>query len=581
MSKKISGAEYPLSKIFSAEFEYQIPAYQRPYAWTDDETLELFDDLYDFHLTEPADDYFLGSIVLIKQEAIPQAQVIDGQQRLTTLTILLAAIASKVPGALRDTVFKYIQEPGNPLEGLDPKPRLTLRPRDQPFFAQCVQQLDFNRLASLDQTSLDNEAQQNIQVNSRLLLDRLEQRFGEDSDALQKFAGFLLQRCYLVAVSTPNQKSAFRVFSVMNNRGLDLQPTDIVKAEIIGQLPEAEQEDYTDRWEAMEAKVGRGGFNDLFAYTRMIFAKSKAKRTLLEEFREQVQDQVGLPAKLIENILEPYSEAQLITRHCNYSAEFNAEGVNNYLRWLNRIDNSDWVPAAILFLSQFRHKPEYVLWFFRRLERLAAYMHVCARNINQRIERYADLLTALEGEHGPDNPIHAVDLTESEKAAMRSALNSDVYSLTARRRNYLLLRLDSFLSDGGASYEASVLTIEHVLPQTVESGSPWLEEWPEEEQRRRWVHRLANLVPLNQRRNSQAHNYGFERKKKAYFGGRKMVSSYVLTSQVLNAEVWTPEVVAERQERLLEVLADHWDLGESVTEYRRDEHFLSDLVAPG
>lgn len=73
MSKKISGAEYPIAKIFSSEFQYEVPAYQRPYALTDDETLELFDDLYEFHRTEAEDDYFLGSIVLIKQATKPQA----------------------------------------------------------------------------------------------------------------------------------------------------------------------------------------------------------------------------------------------------------------------------------------------------------------------------------------------------------------------------------------------------------------------------------------------------------------------------------------------------------------------------
>ena len=60
MSKKISGAEYTLAKIFSSDFEYVIPSYQRPYAWTVDEASELFDDLYDFFLTEPEEGYFLG-----------------------------------------------------------------------------------------------------------------------------------------------------------------------------------------------------------------------------------------------------------------------------------------------------------------------------------------------------------------------------------------------------------------------------------------------------------------------------------------------------------------------------------------
>lgn len=107
MAKQISGLEYPLSKIFSSEFEYHIPPYQRPYAWTEEETSTLFEDLYDFYCSTINDDYFLGSIVLIKEDNKPCSDVIDGQQRLTTLTILLAVIASKFSGD-KKTLLKNI-----------------------------------------------------------------------------------------------------------------------------------------------------------------------------------------------------------------------------------------------------------------------------------------------------------------------------------------------------------------------------------------------------------------------------------------------------------------------------------------
>lgn len=91
MADRLSGAEYEVAKIFSDDFEYYIPSYQRPYAWTTEEASELFDDLYNFYKDEDeGNGYFLGSIVLIKKDKFdPSAEVIDGQQRLTTLTILL------------------------------------------------------------------------------------------------------------------------------------------------------------------------------------------------------------------------------------------------------------------------------------------------------------------------------------------------------------------------------------------------------------------------------------------------------------------------------------------------------------
>lgn len=119
MSNKITGKEYPLSKIFSADFEYHIPGYQRPYAWTEEETGILFDDLYEFFQTEAVDNYFLGSIVLIKDENKPHADVIDGQQRLTTLSILLSVMANSFhTEAYRNNCKKYLQEEGNILEGI-------------------------------------------------------------------------------------------------------------------------------------------------------------------------------------------------------------------------------------------------------------------------------------------------------------------------------------------------------------------------------------------------------------------------------------------------------------------------------
>jgi hypothetical protein len=105
-----------------------------------------------------------------------------------------------------------------------------------------------------------------------------------------------------------------------------------------------------------------------------------------------------------------------------------------------------------------------------------------------------------------------------------------------------------------------VLTIEHVLPQTVNDNSEWAALWPDERLRNDWVHKIANLVPLNRRRNSQAQNYDFEKKKSAYFSGKKGVSSYILTTQVLNSSQWTPEYLADRQNELMDVLQENWRL---------------------
>ena len=556
MSKKISGAEYPLAKIFSSEFDYVIPPYQRPYAWTRDQAGELFDDLYDFFEKEVEDSYFLGSVVLIKDEGKPLAEVIDGQQRLTTLTILLATLTAQLTGDNFSSFYSFIREPGNVALKLNPKPRLALRERDRAFFAQHVQGLKFDDLTKIDPAQLENESQRNIQGNARLLLERLATKFTGNESSLVDFGSFLLMRCFLVAVTTPSQQSAFRVFSVLNNRGLDLLPTDIIKAEVIGKLAEDKRDDFNDRWEELEVATGRDGFNELFGHIRMIYARFKARRMLLEEFREHVLNRVESSEALIDKIVTPYAQAYLVAKNAQYVSSTNAGKINELFTWLTRIDNSDWVPVAIAFLARHGSDANTVLDFVTRLERLAAYLHITARNVNQRIERYAHVLEDIFKGVLFDR----IELTPGECVSMLRELDGNVYELTARRRNYLILRLDSFVSAMSANYTPNVLTIEHVLPQTVDANSEWARTWPDVDERARWLHRLANLVPLTRARNSKALNYDFDRKKSAYFAGNSGVNAYALTSQVLHEAEWTPVVAERRQKSMLEVLKRDWRL---------------------
>ena len=158
-------------------------------------------------------------------------------------------------------------------------------------------------------------------------------------------------------------------------------------------------------------------------------------------------------------------------------------------------------------------------------------------------------------------------LNDEEKQSFKELLDGNIYNkLTSIRRNYLILRLDAMISDGAANYnnESGLLTIEHVLPQTIDEGSQWKQWWVDKDGNdtlhQTWLHRLANLVPLNKRRNSAASNWEFKTKKEKYFSGNDSVSSYALTSQVLKENEWTPEIVKNRQKELLESIYKNWSL---------------------
>lgn len=564
VSSKITGKEYPLSKIFSSDFEYHIPGYQRPYSWTKEETGLLFDDLYNFFQEEKSDNYFLGSIVLIKEEQKRYAEVIDGQQRLTTLSILFSAMAD----AFGDSECKsdckaYLCEKGKALEGIEAKPRVFLRDADHPFFYKYIQNVQLDALVALDPVTLDTEAKKHIRENCALLREKLKDIFLDDKQRLE-FTQFLLTRCYLVVVSTPSQESAFRIFTVMNSRGLDLLPTDIIKSTVIGNLPKEKQQEYTEKWEGLEELTGRDGFNEVFTHTRTIFVKERQKKTLREEFEEYILKTVS-PKRLIDDYLVPYTNAYVQLKNCEFTATHHADEVNGLLFWLNKTNNSDWMPPAIKFLAEHPNDSEYVLWFIRKLERLASYLLVTAQDVNHRVDRYKWLLVEMEGR--PDStltsPLRNIELTDWEKEHFRQTLDGEIYTMTAQRRNYIIQRLDSFMSDGGASYNQKLFTIEHVLPQHPPVHGSWPELWPDEQERMYWLNRIANLAPLTRQRNSAAQNYGFTTKKEKYFQSKGGTSSYVLTTQVINEPKWTPDVVKKRQETLNEVFAEKWELSPS------------------
>lgn len=563
----IKGGEYPLSKIFSSEFVYNIPSYQRPYSWTTDEAGKLFDDLYDFYISENSEEnFFLGSIVLIKKDDIPSSDVIDGQQRLTTLTILLAIIAHNLTDGDEKEEFKeYINEKGKKSQGIKPKPRLRIRERDNNFFHKYIQELKISELIALNPDIAETEAQKNIEMNARELQKKVTEHFSND-ESLFEFGSFLVQRCYLVVVSTPAQDSAFRIFSVMNSRGMSLLPTDIIKSDIIGNIDSDIRDDYTSKWEEIETSLGRDGFNDLFSHIRMIKMRCKAKKSLHEEFNKYVLSDItnDTAISFVDDTLEPFAEAYSIIKKCSFSSISGAENVNYILKWLNRIDNSDWLPSAMVFYCKYKNNSEYLSVFFKKLERLASYMRITSYDINHRIDRYAKVLSDLQGDNTGNIYGDNIELTPSEQNEFIAELNSDIYKMTSQKRNYIILRLDSFMSDGAAVYNTDVLSIEHVLPQTVSSGSEWEKIWPDVNEREFWLNKIGNLIPLTKRHNSQAQNYDFATKKEKYFKNQKTgVTSYTLATDVINYSEWTREIVKERQKKLIDIFKDGWDLSES------------------
>jgi len=572
MAKTLEAHDKLIREIFEGSYQFEIPDYQRPYAWTTEQAGELFDDLIsamqDARISGATSQYFLGSIVLIKNDRDPKAMVVDGQQRLTTLTILFAALraaweaADYPPGVKSVTPFLY--EEGDEMLGKATGYRFIAREEDAAFFRQYIQEPGGIEKLVLNTDKL-KDSRLRYRENATLLLSKAKALSPEERNALWKF---LANDCSLVVISTPDLEAAYRIFSVLNNRGLDLAPIDIIKAEVLGSIRRIGGEDkaraYSKKWSEIESQLGRDAFGDLFGHIRTIYAKQKQRATLVKEFQEHVTEYKA-PIDLVDKVIKPYAEVWDFVRDADFEATEHAETINDYLSWLNRVDFKDWVPPALVYFKRFRQQPKLLAEFFQSLERLTYFLLVTKASINERIDTYAALTKEIEQESfkGDLAALTTLALTDAQKRKFVAALDGNVYEDLPKARMALVLRLESLVRAPGVQLQDAV-SLEHVLPQTPPGGSDWIKWFPNENEREAWTHRLANLVPLDRKKNSSASNYDFAKKKDAYFMGKGKASPFVLTQEVRTENEWTPAILTERQKRLVGVLKDHWNLAVST-----------------
>lgn len=248
MPSIIEAEQQNLVKVFSDSYFFEIPFYQRPYSWTEDQVGELVDDLMEGMERDQEDPYFLGSVVLIKDHDDPRSQVVDGQQRLTTLTILLCVLRELADQKDALLLDKSIRESANTYQGTKERFRIALREQDRQFFQERIQTPQKLDGFLLEDPINFSDSQKLLQKNA----NHIKNKLSDLSESSRKELGaYIIQKCCLVVVATSHVESAHRIFQVMNDRGLDLSPTDILKSEILSKIPLDLQEPYSDRWESL------------------------------------------------------------------------------------------------------------------------------------------------------------------------------------------------------------------------------------------------------------------------------------------------------------------------------------------
>lgn len=562
---KIEAHEHSISTILGESYEYEVPPYQRPYSWGDEQVRALLTDLLDAMDNRQAngDLYFLGSIVLVKSPDSPRSRIIDGQQRLTTLTILLSILRDLTADQgkkLRRAEYVFQKE--DPDLGLKARCRLLLRERDRPFFRNFIQEMGATDRRP-DISALE-DSQRLIAENAALLRSELRSLDEDRRDAL---VAFMFQHCFMVVVAVETQEAARRIFTVLNARGLDLAPTDILKADLLGRTGSQQEEtELASRWDQIETQLGRDAMVELFGHIRMVHEREKPRQALEAAFGKLVPLFVENPEKFVTTILEPLSDAfRLLNDSRKITQRFGTETAKA-VRSLSRIDSKDWMPPVLLRLWRATGTDgAEVQQFIIDFERLAYFLFITRAGINERISRFGAVMDEFDRRWDRDAPEVGLELSESEQRDFVGVLAGSLYTVS-RVCKPVLYRLDEALSTGGASYDDAV-SIEHVLPQKVAPGSDWSKLFPDERQRSEWVHRIANLVLLTRRVNTRAWNWDFERKKREYFSGPDGTSPFPITQYVLQTNEWNAEHLQTRQRALLEDLCDVWRLDpESINE---------------
>ncbi len=515
--------------------------------------------------------YFLGSLVLVKNEYERKASIVDGQQRLITLTILLCVIRDLTEDEdLKKDRDESIKQAAKPDKNLHEQLRIRLRrQKDQSFFENYIQRIN---------STTDLPAVEQYEGSQALIIENAdyfrEQLNTLNQNELTQLIKFILNSCYLVVIEVPDESAARRIFKVLNARGLDLNPTDLLKVNLLARADqqggESLEHELSEDWEEAESALGRDRFIDLFTHIRFIFQREKPRTALEEGFLESVPPFTkNHPKKFFVDVFEPYEKALSLLDNDQKMVELLGTISAAKVEALKRLDNKDWEAPFIFCLNKYLEDGQFnIKEFITKFERLAYYLFVTRADINARLLRYGSVLDQIDLSNRKNTRNAGIDLSGEETLKFFDALDDRVY-LTRRVVKPLLLRLDQALSDKSALFHQPIVTVEHVAPQTVEEKTQWAKWFSDETyDHEYWLHRIANLVLLSRKKNSAAKNYEFERKKSEYFDRNKSCP-FVLTTQIRTVKNWTPTYLQKRQNKLLESLATDWDLKDEFFEWLR------------
>jgi uncharacterized protein DUF262/uncharacterized protein DUF1524 len=566
-----------------------VPEYQRPYIWGTDQVNDLMEDVAYALATKPNSEYFLGSVVLQKR-TVPDAvdkeyqenDLLDGQQRLTTCLILHAVARDLTADQkLKDTCRETIFQEENPYDGIPERLRIIFDTREE--VREFVTKFLKPDGGTNDETAL-RQAQKSKDASVRNMANavlEIRRYFSQPNvPKVEQFFPFFRNKVLLIYVASAQLEDAFRLFTVLNDRGVKLRNSDILKTMNLRALKEGgaslqEQKHTAQMWEEMEGELGEG-FDVFLAHVRTILVKEKARLGLLQEFEENIY-QPRIFRKDIKQyekkppLLDPGRRTfEFIKRYRQHHLQFlsgsnhqlgNSWEFDNLVSLLTDAGLADfWMPPLLHYRDVFGE--ERIVEFLRKLENKFCGDWIGRETPTARVEAMNAILKKIDefsqqtgaSRANQINDFLASSVFNFNKAEFFKQL--DVAAIYDRRfARYILYKLDMIY--GGKSNRLQPpkeMSVEHILPQNPATNSQWCQDFAPQ-QREEWTNRLGNLVLISRRKNVTQGRLDYAEKKQKYF--EKNIETFPNSLRVLKNTDWTPTILKTNHEFVIAKIREH------------------------
>ena len=507
-----------LKKIFSEEFWFIVPQYQRPYVWQEENIQELIDDLYYAFENKQNSEYFLGALVLKRttEKEFREYEILDGQQRLTTLCMMMAVIRDLIKKPqYKYTLSQMIYQEENELLKVPSRNRIKYNTRDK--VKDFVKDYIIANGSTRKRDLVNYHEDTNISVSNMAKAISTMHTIFENKENLESFAVFLLNNVLFIYVSTDNTEDAFRLFTILNDRGIPLSNADILKSINIGEIGEEDLDEYSKHWEYLEEKYHKG-FDRFLSFVRTILLKNKPSSNLLDEYEKNIYQKNIL--KKGKNTIDFLIELDGIY---DKIIDLNDENLSNEYKNLVTImklglHSDEWIPTVLSYFLKFEY---YNLdEFIKKLE--YKFIGDLMSNVSpsKRRENLNNIIKTIEivSKENMDILFENRELFDIDKNIFRKNINGDIYG--KKYTKYLLLKMEYLMNDNSvylSNYKE--IYIEHVLPQNPLKKIHWRRDFTEE-QRKLWTNKLSNLVLISNKKNVKLANLDFKKKKEEYLKNR-------------------------------------------------------------